>query len=316
MSRPPLHTSPGSSGTNRHRDAARDRAVVRVLLVELMVNLLVAGTKLVVGWSIGAVALVADGVHSLLDGASNVIAFAGMFAARTPPDAGHPYGHRRFEAMASAGVGLLILGGFVTIARSVVSRLGEPQRVPDVGAVAVGAVVATIVVNFAVTAYEHRRGKELDSAILLADAGHTFSDALAAVVVLASLGGSALGLPWADLVAAVIVCGFIGRTGYAVIRDAVDVLADAAQLDPERVLECVMGVPEVLDAHKIRSRGLPSHVHVDLHIHLRGDLSLSAAHAITHVVSRRIKECFPNVADVVIHTEPAPSGSPPGPEPL
>jgi len=310
MSRPPLHTSPGSHDEARRRDAVRDRAVVRVLIIELAINLLVSATKFVVGWSIGAVALVADAVHSLLDGASNVIAFAGMYAAKTPPDAGHPYGHRRFEAMASAGVGLLILGGFVTIARSVVARLGEPQKIPEVDAVAVAAVVATIVVSLAVTAYERRKGKELDSAILIADAGHTFSDAMAAMVVLASLGGSALGLPWADLVAAVIVCGFIGRTGYAVIRDAVDVLADAAQLDPQLVLECVKAVPEVIDAHKIRSRGLPSHVHVDLHIHLRGDLSLSDAHEITHAVSRRIKERFPNVADVVIHTEPAPSDPP------
>ena len=310
----PLYASPSAPGgpDSSRADKTRDRAVAKVLVVVLGLNLAVALTKLVVGWLIGAVALVADGVHSLLDGASNIIGLAGILAASRPPDARHPYGHRRFEAMAAIAVGGLILTGFIAIAQTVITRVTGELKLPQVTWFAVAAVVVTIIANLFITTFERREGKRLNSAILKADAGHTLSDALAAIIVLVSFAGSAMGFAWADLVAATLVCAFIGRTGWIVIREALEALTDVAQIDPQRIYQCVLAVPEVIDAHKIRSRGLSSHVHLDLHIHLAPDLRLSEAHAITHKVANRIKADFPYVEDVVIHTEPA--SAPPDPQ--
>lgn len=283
----------------------RDRGVTRVLAVVLLLNLLVAGAKLAVGLSVGAIALLADAVHSLLDASSNVVGLVGMALASRGPDAGHPYGHRRFETIAATVIGLLIAGGLYEILHRVYDALVGQHDPPNVTPASVGVVLATIVVNLGISWYERRRGKQLRSALLKADAGHTMSDALAAGVVLASFAGAAAGYAWADLLAAGVVCVFIGRVAWRVIVGNLGALADRAQLDPMDIHRVAMGVGGVQGAHRIRSRGTEDHVHVDLHIHLDPAMRLDAAHAKTHEVADALHQEFSQVADVVIHTEPA-----------
>ena len=277
----------------------------RVLWVVLGLNLLVAAGKLAVGTVVGAVSLVADGVHSLLDASSNVVGLVGAKAGAKPPDAGHPYGHRRFETIASMIIGLLIAAGLVEILRRVWEGLWGENDPPDVTLVSIAFVAATIVVNLFISRFERRRGKELRSPILIADAGHTFSDALAAGAVLVSFVAVMAGVGWADLAAAAVVCVFIARTAWVILHSNVSVLVDHAVLDPDEVHRLVCSIDGVYGCHKVRSRGHLDHVHVDLHIHLDPMLSLLDAHAKTHQVIQAIRDGFPEVKDVVIHTEPA-----------
>jgi cation diffusion facilitator family transporter len=283
----------------------RDRAVRRVLWVVLGLNLLVAGGKLAVGTAVGALSLVADGIHSLLDASSNVVGLVGIAAAGKPPDAEHPYGHRRFETIASVVIGLLIAGGLVEIVRRVWDGVTGEHVAPEVSWISIAFVALTIAVNGFITRYESRRGKELRSSILMADAGHTFSDMLAAGAVLVSFIAVMLGVGWADLAAAAIVAVFIARTAWVILAQNLGVLADHAVLDPRAVHEVACRVPGVYGAHRIRSRGHHDHVHLDLHIHLDPALPLSHAHAKTHEVIEALRAAFPEVKDVVIHTEPA-----------
>ncbi len=261
--------------------------------------------KLVVGALAGALSLVADGVHSLLDASSNVVGLVGIVAAAKPPDAGHPYGHRRFETIASVIIGLLIAAGLVEIVRRIWQGLAGRHEPPDVGPLEIAFVAGTIAVNLLISRYERRRGRELRSAILTADAGHTFSDALAAVAVLVSFVAVTFGWGWADLAAAVVVCLFIARTAWVILASNLGVLADHAMIDPTSVREVVSRIDGVYGCHRIRSRGHQDHVHVDLHIHLDPKTRLSEAHAKTHEVMQAIRDAFPEVKDVVIHTEPA-----------
>ena len=277
----------------------------RVLWLVLFLNLAVAGGKLVVGGLVGALSLVADGVHSLLDASSNVVGLVGAAAAAKPPDSHHPYGHRRFETIASLVIGLLIAGGLVEIARRVWDGIVGEHQPPEVTPLSIGFVALTIVVNLGISRYEKRRGAELRSPLLTADAGHTFSDALAAGAVLASFVAVMLGVVWADLLAAGIVCLFIGHTAWKILASNLGVLADHVAIDPMAVREVVCGIEGVYGCHRIRSRGHQDHVHVDLHIHLDPLMPLNRAHAKTHEVMRAIREAFPEVKDVVIHTEPA-----------
>ncbi|MFW6067457.1 MAG: cation diffusion facilitator family transporter [Myxococcota bacterium] len=290
----------GSGGTDD-----RDRAVRRVLWVVLGLNLVVASTKLAVGWSVGALSLLADGLHSLLDASANVVGLVGIAMASRPPDRGHPYGHRRFETMAAVIIGMLIAGGVVELVHRIADGLAGDRPPPEVTWLAVGAVVLTIGVNLLVSRYEARRGRELRSGVLEADSQHTLSDALAAGAVLAGFAAVAMGLPWADLVAAGVVALFIARTAWRILKTNLADLADEAQLDPVEVHRVAVGVPGVRGAHHIRSRGQRNHVHLDLHIHLDPTLPLDRAHAKTHEVIRALRDAFPAVADVVIHTEPA-----------
>ena len=299
-------STPAASGSNA-------RHVRRVLLVVLLINVVTAAAKLGVGAISGSLALRADGLHALLDGSSNVVGLVGVWLAAKPPDAGHPYGHRRFETLAAIAIGLLILAGLFAILDSLVSALAAGEAAPIQSPLAAVVTAASIGVTLAVSRYERRRGEELHSEVLVADAGHTFSDALASVVVLASFAGGALGLRWADVIAAALVCLFIGRTAYAILSRNFQVLTDAAQLDPAQVARVALGVDGVLDVHHVRSRGTARHVHLDLHVLLDAKTPLDMAHATTHRVEAALEEAFPSVCDVVIHTEPdsAPPSDPP-----
>lgn len=284
---------------------ARQRSVRRVLWGVLFLNLAVASGKLFVGGLVGALSLVADGFHSLLDASSNVVGLVGAAAAAKPPDSGHPYGHRRFETIASLVIGLLIAGGLVEIGRRVWEGIAGELQVPEITPLSLGFVALTIVVNLGISRYESRRGEELRSPLLLADAGHTFSDALAAGAVLASFVAVMAGVEWADLLAAVVVCLFIARTAWVILATNLGVLADRVALDPLAIREVVCGLEGVHGCHRIRSRGHQDDVHVDMHIHLDPRMPLEQAHAKTHQVMAAIRAAFPEVKDVVIHTEPA-----------
>jgi len=283
----------------------RDRAVSRVLWLVLLLNLAVAVVKLGLGWATGALSLTADGVHALLDASSNVVGLIGIAVASRPADAGHPYGHRRFETLAAVSIGLLILSGMAGVVRGVWEGLAGERPLPTVDWLSASIVFVTIVANLAISRYEAKRGTELTSALLAADAGHTLSDTFGAIAVLVSFGGVALGFRWADTAAAVVVCVLIGRTAWNVLGANLGVLADRARLDPHRVREVAMRVGEVRGAHKIRSRGSADHVQVDLHIHLDPGMTVERAHQVTHEVASAVRAAFPEVADVMIHTEPA-----------
>lgn len=283
----------------------RDRAVARVLWLVLGLNFAVAAVKVVLGSAVGALSLLADGVHALLDGSSNIVGLVGIAAAGRPPDAGHPYGHRRFETLAALSIGLLILAGLVTVARGFWEGIAGSRPPPSVTWTSAGLVFVTILANLFISRYEARRGAELKSALLQADSAHTLSDTLGAVAVLVSFGAVALGVRSADLVAAAVVAVLIGRTAWSILRTNLGVLADHVRLDPTRVRSVAMQVADVRGAHKVRSRGSADHVHVDLHIHVDPSMTVQRAHAVTHEVAAAVRAAFPEVADVIIHTEPA-----------
>jgi cation diffusion facilitator family transporter len=292
-------------GAVSDRRLRRDRAVSRVLWIVLGLNLGVAALKLAVGAATGALSLLADGVHALLDASSNVVGLFGIAVASRPADAGHPYGHRRFETLAAVSIGLLILTSMAGILRGVWEGASGQRAAPNISWVSAGLVFVTILANLVISRYEAKRGVELRSALLEADSGHTLSDTFGAIAVLVSFGAIALGFRWADIAAAGIVSVLIGRTAWSILGTNLGVLADRARLDPLRVREVALQVHEVRGAHKIRSRGSADHVHVDLHIHVDPGMTVERAHAITHEVARAVRAAFPEVADVMIHTEPA-----------
>jgi cation diffusion facilitator family transporter len=240
-----------------------------------------------------------------LDASSNVVGLVGIAVASRPADDGHPYGHRRFETLAALCIGVLILGGMVGVVRGLFEGLAGTRPPPRVTWVSAGLVFFTVVANFLISRYEARRGRELKSSLLQADAAHTLSDTMGATAVLVSFGAVALGVGAADLVAAVVVALLIGQTAWGILRTNLGVLADRARLDPRAVRRVAMQVADVRGAHKVRSRGSADHVHVDLHIHVDPSMTVERAHAVTHEVAAAVRTAFPEVADVIIHTEPA-----------
>jgi cation diffusion facilitator family transporter len=288
----------------------RARAVRRVLLLTLVFNVVVAALKLAYGTWTDALALVADGFHSLTDGSNNLVGLAGVWLSSRPPDQKHPYGHHKVEVLAASIVGASLLLMAWEVLSGALERFqsgGGTSRV-DLGTALV--LLLTLVVNASVARYEARRGRELDSAFLLSDAAHTRSDILVTVGVMLGAGLVYLGLPWADPVAAVCVAIFIVIAGVSVLRQNLDYLLDAAPLDEAVVQKLACGIAGVASAHKVRTRGAPHAIHVDLHIQIAPHLDVVQAHQVTHWVIDAVKQGIPGVLDVVVHTEPAREGEP------
>lgn len=294
----------GAAGQSPRLPAGeRDRQVGTVLWRVLFLNLLVAALKLVFGFLSGALSMVADGVHSTLDASSNVVGLVGMHIARKAPDQDHPYGHRKFEALAALAISLFLFITCYEILTAVIGRFRQAHHM-DVRVVTFAVMVLTVVVNLVVTRYERRQGERLRSLILLADARHTQSDVFASLGVIASLVAAVLHVFVIDLVVAVMIAGFIAYSGYVIVSGAFSVLADSQAVDPDEVVRIAKEVEGVTEAHRVRSRGLPDDIHVDLHLHVPPDMSISRAHELAHQASDRIREQIRGVTDVVIHVEP------------
>lgn len=285
---------------------AQGRKVARVLIFTFLLNTLVSAAKLLVGFISGALSLVADGVHSLLDALSNIAGLVGVTLASHPPDEDHPYGHRKFEIFAAMAISVLMGATCVEILRRVWGRLNHPgEALVEATPLSFGVMAFTLAVNAWVSWYERKKGKELQSPVLTADAAHTASDILASLTVLAALVGIRLGWLWMDPLACLVVVGIILRVAYGIVKQALDVLADHIVLDPAHVAGVVQQVPGVVSCHQVRSRGMPGHIFVDLHVQVPPDYDVNRSHAVTHSVMARVKKALPEVAEVFVHTEPA-----------
>ena len=283
----------------------RIRGIRWTLWWVLIANLAVAAGKAIYGWYSGSVSITSDAIHSALDSSSNVIGLIGLSFSAAPADSGHPYGHRKFEILASAIIGVLIFAGGYEVGRESVLALAHGNAPPHIGWGGFAVVLATIAVNFTVSRAEKRTGERLQSPFLIADAQHTASDMLVSITVLVAFICTRAGLRWADPVGALLVLVLIVRVGWRVLRENVQVLVDAAVVDPERIRTLASGVKGVESVHRVRSRGAPGAVHVDLHMQVDPELSVATAHAIAHQVEDFLRAELPDVIDVTIHIEPA-----------
>jgi cation diffusion facilitator family transporter len=280
--------------------------VVQILRRVLYLNLAVAVAKIALGVYTGTVSILSDGFHSLTDSASNVVALVGVSVAKRPPDANHPYGHRKYETMASIGILIFLIIVLVQVLATAINRLlhgGTPRVYPE----GIGIMTLTLIVNVFVVVYETRAGRRLKSEVLLADARHTRSDVMTSVAVLGALIGVWRGYPVLDPLAGVLVAGFIGHAGWQIAKDASRILSDEIVIQENEVRDVLRGVPDVLGCEKIRTRGAADHVFLDLHLWLHPDTPLSIAHATSHLAKDRLVARFPQLADVVIHIEPPPA---------
>jgi cation diffusion facilitator family transporter len=280
------------------------------LLVTLMLNLMVAGAKLVVGTLTHTLSVRADGFHSLTDGGSNVLGLVGIWWAHRPPDSKHPYGHEKMEVVAGSVVGASLLLVAWDVVRGAMNRLGAASTPPSPDGSTWFVLLMTLSINIIVVLYETRQAKRLSSPFLESDASHTLSDILVTLGVVVTVVCIQLGQVWVDWVAAFAIGAFILVTGLRVLSRNVEYLMDAAQLAEEEVCAVARRVPGVAGAHKIRTRGTPGAIRIDLHIQIAPHLNIVHAHEVTHWVVDALKREIPGVSDVVVHTEPARADEP------
>ena len=287
-----------------HASDARNASISRLLWLILGLNLGVAIAKLLYGRVSGSLALTADGLHSLVDAAANVIGIVGIAVARRPPDANHPYGHRKYETVAAFGVAGMLFLGCREIAVSAFARMQHPVAL-DIGPVAYAVMIATITINLIVVAVEGREGKRLQSELLVADAAHTRSDLFASLLVITSFVAQRAGIAWADVAASAVIVLLVFKAGLEILKSTLSTLSDERRIPPADVEAEALLEPGVLEAHNVRSRGPRDDVHIDLHVLVAPETPLADAHGIGHRVEERLLLHFSGVTDVVVHVEPA-----------
>ena len=304
MTNPVRRHREGGQGVVNSSGNERLVRIARVLWSILALNLVVALAKLVYGYRSGAIAIVADGIHSLLDASSNVIGLVGIVAARRPPDADHPYGHRKYETFAALAIAPMMFFACREIAVVAFERLRSPHP-PHLSPAAFFVMGVTLSINLVVVRVEHAAGQRLNSELLLADAAHTRSDVFASLLVVASLVAGRYRIAWADVAAAVVILALIFRAGIGILRGTLSTLSDERRLEPSLIEAVALEEPGVLEAHNVRSRGPSDDIHLDLHILLDPAMRLAEAHQVSHRVERRLRERWPGLTDVVVHVEPA-----------
>lgn len=275
----------------------------RVLLYTLVLNSGVSMAKIIYGYMSNSIAMTSDGFHSLFDGVSNIVGLVGIWIAYHPPDENHPYGHKKYETLFTIIIGVMIFVACFQILKQVYHSIVEYHET-EVTGVSFVVMFVTMAVNIFVTIYERKKGIELKSEFLIADAMHTKSDILASIGVIVSLIITKSGYRIADTIAGLVIAFLIARIGYEIIKRASDVLVDTICIDTSAIESVIKSVEGVRGCHDIRTRGTEHSINLDVHILVAPRMSAEKAHEVADSVEKRIKSSFPAVTDIVVHIEP------------
>ncbi len=278
--------------------------VRRVLWITLGLNVAVSAAKIAVGTLAGSMAMIADGYHSLTDGANNVVGLVVTSFAYAPPDEGHPYGHRKFETAATLAIALALLSVSYHVISQALGKSAE-DKLPDIGPLAWAVMIVTLAINMFIASYEARAGRRLQSPYLIADSAHTRSDIYVTLGVIASFAGARAGIWWMDGAVSVGIAIFIAFLGVQILIGSFHTLTDRAVIPPDALSPIVLAVPGVVDCREIRTRGGPGSVYVDLIVHVDGGMKLRYAHDVADWIEAAIMMQRPDIVDVVVHLEPA-----------
>lgn len=279
----------------------------RLAQLGLLVNFLLALTKLVAGILGNSYALVADAVESLADLFSGLVVWRGVTIAQREEDESFPFGYGKAEAVASAVVGLMLLAAALGIGLEAVREIQTPHHMPAPFTLAV--LVGVVVVKEGLFRFVLRGANEIGSGAVAADAWHHRSDAITSAAAFIGISAALIGGPgWesADDVAALVAAGIIVFNGLRILRPAVDELMDRA---PEPSLleaadRAARAVPGVLATEKLRGRKHGPRYYLDLHVQADPALSLHEAHVLSGMVKTAVRQQLPSVANVLVHMEP------------
>lgn len=280
------------------------RNIKRILFIVLVLNWLVAAAKIIFGLLSRCGSMTADGFHSLSDGTSNIIGLIGISFACQPEDRDHPYGHKKYETLYSLVIAAFLFIVSFNIIKGGIMRLYHPVT-PEIDIKSFAVMLVTICINIAVMKYEYNRGKSLQSDILISDSLHTRTDILTSLSVIISLIVTKMGHPIIDPVVTIMISLFIAYSAFEIIKQGSGVLCDtAAIVDIKKIVDIVLKIKGVKNCHKIRTRGRPDDIYVDLHVEVRPDMHMDEAHKISYTIETEIQKEIPGITDVVVHMEP------------
>ncbi len=277
--------------------------IKRILIVILGLNWAVALAKIIYGLYTHCNSMAADGFHSLSDGTSNIIGLIGIHIASKPRDINHPYGHKKYETLFTLVIAGLLLTISMNLIGKGISRFFNPVT-PKIDLISFLVMLFTLAINLGVMNYEYKKGKLLQSDILVSDSLHTKADIFISLSVIITLIAIELGYPIFDPIVTIIIALFIVFTAFKIIKESAHVLCDTVMADTQKISHVVLGIKGVRACHKIRTRGRPDDINLDLHVQVDPHMHIDKAHELSYAIEETIKREIPQITDVVVHMEP------------
>ena len=284
----------------------RKQAMNRVTWWGVLVNILLAISKLVVGFIAQSHALIADGFHSLSDLLSDAMVLLATKHSHQEADEDHPYGHARYETLATIGVGVFLIAVATGISIDAIQRLTNPEIVSAPASLALWIAAFSIFSNEMLYQYTINVARKIRSKLLEANAWHHRTDSISSIVVFIGIGGAIVGWPLLDDIAAIIVGLMIAKIGWDLSRQSLQELVDTA-LEPEileSIKQHIKQINGVEELHMLRSRRMGHNALVDVHILVDSRLSVSEGHQISEAVEYALINNFDEINDVTVHIDP------------
>ncbi len=298
------------------RTVNRESEIARVTLAGSVVNLLLVGLKAVAGVAGHSAAMISDAVHSLSDFVTDIVVLVFVRISAQQQDAGHDYGHGKYETIATLFIGLALAAAAVGIVVSGAGKLarwlqGENLEAP--GMMALWAALISIAAKEALYHYTRIKGRKLESSALEANAWHHRSDALSSIGAAIGIGGAILlGNRWTvlDPLASIVVGAMLVKVAWDLLGPSFGELTDSslpADIENE-MLEIIRSVPGVDDPHNLRTRRIGNRIAAEVHIRLDGSQPLQEAHEKATEVERRFKARFGAQSHIIVHMQPRKNG--------
>lgn len=290
----------------------REKAIYRITLIGTAVNALSIVLKLVAGILGRSSAMIADAVHSLSDFVTDLIVLVFVRVAGKPSDKSHDYGHGKFETMATMLIGIILIFAGIGLMYNGIQRIMlclEGHGIPRPTYLALSVAVISIMSKEWLYRVTARKGRELHSQAVIANAWHHRSDAVSSVGTLIGVAGAMfLGPRWhiLDPVAAVVVSMFIVKSGYDITRPCFGELLDASLPDAQEkeIMRVVMSVSGVKAIGEMRTRRIGNNIAVDICTKMDGGITLSQAHSIASAVEKALRDTFGRNSIISVHMEP------------
>lgn len=297
---------------NDIEEKIRERGIYKVTIVGSLVNFLLVVFKFIAGIVGHSAAMIADAIHSLSDFVTDIIVLIFIRISNKPIDKDHDYGHGKYETMATAIIGsILLLVGFGVLwngASEILSFI-RGNQLQSPGVFALFAAVLSIIAKEILYRYTVREGKKFNSQAVVANAWHHRSDALSSVGTAIGIGGAILlGENWRvlDPIAAVVVSFFIMKVAIQLLIPCLDELLEKSLPDDveKEIEDIVLSFDGVSQPHNLRTRRIGNHYAIEVHVRMNGNITLEEAHRTATAIEDRLRKQYGKGTHVGIHVEP------------
>ena len=295
------------------QDTTREKGIYRVTIIGSIVNFVLLVFKFFAGFIGHSSAMIADAVHSLSDFVTDIVVIVFVRISGKPQDESHDYGHGKYETLATAIIGAVLMAvGIGILVNSVTGIIdafnGKVLEAPSILALIAAAI--SIVSKEILYQYTVFKGRRLNSKAVIANAWHHRSDAFSSIGTLIGIAGAIfLGEKWRalDPIAALIVSTFIIKVAIDLVKPCIDELLEKSLPNEVegKILSIIQSFPEVDSPHHLRTRRIGNNIAIEIHIRMDGAMSLKDAHEITRNIEVALKEEFGKDTHIGIHMEPA-----------